>query len=112
VKNNDFPLSATDREELIRDVFDNSRAVAWASDWREKRKDPLFANAALESLRDAYYWFIEKLRPEWEAEAKSYSNSRLRDMVQDVIEMGDAVGILHWHEQKQEKEQNKNGHER
>jgi hypothetical protein len=80
VKKNDIPLSAKDREALIRDVFDTSRAVAWVCDWRENRNDPVFAKAAPEPLRDAYYRFIEKLRPDWEAEAKSYSNSRLMDM--------------------------------
>lgn len=98
MKKNDVPLSVNDREALVRDVFDANRAVAWASDWREKRNDPVFARQPPDQLREAYFRHLEKLWPEWETEAKAYSNSKLTDMLQDAIELGNALGMPDYRE--------------
>jgi hypothetical protein len=63
------------REALIRAVFDANKAVAWTSDWREKRDDPDFAKQPPRPLREAYFRFLEKVWPEWKAEAKDYSRA-------------------------------------
>jgi hypothetical protein len=93
-RSKDVPLSAADREALIRAVFDATKAVAWASDWNEKRKGPVFANQSPEPLRAAYYRSLEKLWPEWQSTSVRYSNGALLDMYSDAAEQCDALAML------------------
>lgn len=90
-------MEAKDRKALIRQHFEIYRDLTWAQEMEPKFRECGVNSAAMKDFREAWNKHAETRDWEWwQAQAKSYSNERLQDMVMDVAEKLDAIGMMQW----------------